>query len=68
MALLAQAASRGVDWEALLVEMLRLLHRIAMVQLLPASLTTMKKAMRCACGNWRASCRLPICSFIIKPC
>lgn len=38
MALLAQAASRGVDWEALLVEMLRLLHRIAMVQLLPASL------------------------------
>ncbi|WP_256852938.1 DNA polymerase III subunit gamma/tau [Pantoea sp. Fr+CA_20] len=38
MALLAQAASRGVEWEALLVEMLRLLHRIAMVQLLPASL------------------------------
>lgn len=38
MALLAQAASRGVEWEALLVEMLRLLHRIAMVQLLPTSL------------------------------
>ncbi|MCE0488891.1 DNA polymerase III subunit gamma/tau [Pantoea sp. Mb-10] len=38
MALLNQAASRGVEWEALLVEMLRLLHRIAMVQLLPASL------------------------------
>ena len=38
MALLNQAASRGVEWEALLVEMLRLLHRIAMVQLLPGSL------------------------------
>ena len=38
MTLLSQAASRGVEWEALLVEMLRLLHQIAMVQLLPASL------------------------------
>ncbi|WP_065649919.1 DNA polymerase III subunit gamma/tau [Pantoea eucrina] len=38
MARLNQAASRGVEWEALLVEMLRLLHRIAMVQLLPGSL------------------------------
>ncbi|ALV93146.1 MULTISPECIES: DNA polymerase III subunit gamma/tau [Pantoea] len=38
MALLNQAASRGVEWEALLVEMLRLLHRVAMVQLLPSSL------------------------------
>jgi DNA polymerase-3 subunit gamma/tau len=38
MALLNQAASRGVEWEALLVEMLRLLHRVAMVQLLPTSL------------------------------
>ena len=38
MALLNQAASRGVEWEALLVEMLRLLHRIAMVQLLPSSI------------------------------
>jgi DNA polymerase-3 subunit gamma/tau len=38
MALLNQATSRGVEWEALLVEMLRLLHRVAMVQLLPASL------------------------------
>lgn len=38
MALLNQAASRGVEWEALLVEMLRLLHRVAMVQLLPGSL------------------------------
>ncbi|MFS2222493.1 DNA polymerase III subunit gamma/tau [Pantoea sp. B65] len=38
MALLNQAASRGVEWEALLVEMLRLLHRIAMVQLLPSAM------------------------------
>lgn len=39
MALLQQAASRGVEWEALLVEMLRLLHRIAMIQLLPSALS-----------------------------
>ncbi|WNN45410.1 DNA polymerase III subunit gamma/tau [Winslowiella toletana] len=38
MALLNQAASRGVEWEALLVEMLRLLHRIAMLQLLPSAI------------------------------
>ncbi|MFV8848276.1 DNA polymerase III subunit gamma/tau [Serratia fonticola] len=38
MAQVAQAASRGVDWENLLVETLALLHRIAMVQLLPAVL------------------------------
>lgn len=30
------AASRGADWENLLVETLSLLHRIAMIQLLPA--------------------------------
>lgn len=39
MALLEQAAARGVDWETLLVEMLTLLHRIAMVQLLPSALS-----------------------------
>ena len=39
MSLLQQAASRGVEWEALLVEMLRLLHRIAMIQLLPTALS-----------------------------
>lgn len=38
MALLNQAASRGVEWEALLVEMLTLLHRVAMIQLLPSAL------------------------------
>ena len=38
MALLTQAASRGVEWEALLVEMLTLLHRVAMIQLLPSAL------------------------------
>lgn len=38
MAQVAQAASRGVDWENLLVVTLALLHRIAMVQLLPSIL------------------------------
>ncbi|HHL2293060.1 TPA: DNA polymerase III subunit gamma/tau [Yersinia enterocolitica] len=38
MAQLEQAASRGVGWETLLVETLSLLHRIAMVQLLPSML------------------------------
>ncbi|MEM6160622.1 DNA polymerase III subunit gamma/tau [Erwinia sp. P6884] len=38
MSLLNQAASRGVEWEALLVEMLTILHRVAMVQLLPSAL------------------------------
>ncbi|KLU16848.1 MULTISPECIES: DNA polymerase III subunit gamma/tau [Xenorhabdus] len=35
MALVEQVATRGVDWEHLLVETLSLLHRIAMLQLLP---------------------------------
>ncbi|WP_340619690.1 DNA polymerase III subunit gamma/tau [Xenorhabdus siamensis] len=35
MALVDQVAVRGMDWENLLVEMLSLLHRIAMIQLLP---------------------------------
>lgn len=38
MAQLAQCAARGMDWESLLVEMLSLLHRIAMGQLLPDQL------------------------------
>ncbi|WP_145533093.1 DNA polymerase III subunit gamma/tau [Yersinia alsatica] len=38
MAQLEQAASRGIDWENLLVETLSLLHSIAMVQLLPSML------------------------------
>ncbi len=38
MALVNDAASRGVEWEALLVEMQMLMHRIAMVQLTPAAL------------------------------
>ena len=38
MAQIEQAASRGVDWENLLVESLSLLHKIAMVQLLPSML------------------------------
>ena len=38
MAGVNEAAARGVEWEALLVEMQSLLHRIAMVQLLPSAL------------------------------
>ncbi|KNH93916.1 DNA polymerase III subunit gamma/tau [Salmonella enterica] len=38
MSLINEAAARGLEWEALLVEMLSLLHRIAMVQLSPAAL------------------------------
>lgn len=38
MAGVNQAAARGVEWEALLVEMQSLLHRIAMVQLSPSAL------------------------------
>ncbi|ECZ9311400.1 DNA polymerase III subunit gamma/tau [Salmonella enterica subsp. enterica serovar Newport] len=38
MSLINEAAARGIEWEALLVEMLSLLHRIAMVQLSVAAL------------------------------
>ncbi|MCL9109483.1 DNA polymerase III subunit gamma/tau [Salmonella enterica subsp. enterica serovar Enteritidis] len=38
MSLINEAAARGIEWEALLVEMLSLLHRIAMVQISPAAL------------------------------
>ncbi len=38
MAQLAQCAARGMDWETLLVEMLSLLHRLALGQLLPDQL------------------------------
>ncbi|EBV6700272.1 TPA: DNA polymerase III subunit gamma/tau [Salmonella enterica subsp. enterica serovar Saintpaul str. CFSAN004194] len=38
MSLINEAAARGIEWEVLLVEMLSLLHRIAMVQLSPAAL------------------------------
>lgn len=38
MTLVNEAASRGVEWEALLVEMLALLHRVAMLQLSPAAI------------------------------
>ncbi|EIK2889591.1 DNA polymerase III subunit gamma/tau [Salmonella enterica subsp. enterica serovar Infantis] len=38
MSLINEAAARGIEWEALMVEMLSLLHRIAMVQLSPAAL------------------------------
>ncbi|MGY5958116.1 DNA polymerase III subunit gamma/tau [Kosakonia sp. BK9b] len=38
MALVNDAASRGVEWDALLLEMQTLMHRIAMVQLTPSAL------------------------------
>ncbi|WOR28962.1 DNA polymerase III subunit gamma/tau [Citrobacter portucalensis] len=38
MTLVNDAAARGIEWEALLIEMSALLHRIAMVQLSPAAL------------------------------
>ncbi|MBV4413917.1 DNA polymerase III subunit gamma/tau [Enterobacteriaceae bacterium YMB-R22] len=40
MALVDEAAARGVAWEALLIEMLSLLHQIAMAQLSPALFDT----------------------------
>ncbi|HAR9855430.1 TPA: DNA polymerase III subunit gamma/tau [Salmonella enterica subsp. enterica serovar 4,[5],12:i:-] len=50
MSLINEAAARGIEWEALLVEMLSLLHRIAMVQLSPAALgsdmTAIEQRMR----------------------
>lgn len=36
MSLVTQSAAKGVDWETLLIEMLALLHQIAMLQLLPS--------------------------------
>ncbi|MBJ3814641.1 DNA polymerase III subunit gamma/tau [Shimwellia pseudoproteus] len=50
MALVNDAAARGADWEALLVEMLSLLHRVAMLQLSPGALgedmATIEQRMR----------------------
>ncbi len=42
--LLNKAASYGVEWDALLVEMLRLLHRIAMLQVLPSLMSDEEEA------------------------
>ncbi|WP_299998335.1 DNA polymerase III subunit gamma/tau [uncultured Cedecea sp.] len=38
MSLLNDVASRGVEWESLLIEMSSLFHRLAMIQLSPAAL------------------------------
>ncbi|MBT0728117.1 DNA polymerase III subunit gamma/tau [Rosenbergiella australiborealis] len=38
LSLVAEAASRATEWDALLAEMLRIFHTIAMLQLLPDSL------------------------------
>ncbi|QPR29553.1 DNA polymerase III subunit gamma/tau [Edwardsiella hoshinae] len=45
MARVEQAAGRGVDWENLLLEMLTLLHRVAMLQLLPSALDSQYAAV-----------------------
>ncbi|WP_159567088.1 DNA polymerase III subunit gamma/tau [Budvicia diplopodorum] len=42
MSLVTQTASKGVDWDTLLVEMLALLHQVAMVQLLPLATDPLK--------------------------
>ncbi|SUB81936.1 DNA polymerase III subunit tau [Pragia fontium] len=42
MSLVSQVAAKGVDWETLLVEMLALLHQVAMVQLLPTALDSLQ--------------------------
>lgn len=68
MAQIEQAASRGVDWENLLVESLSLLHKIAMVQLLPSMLDNHYAAIEPRLRNWPAHYRLLIFSCIIKPC
>ena len=64
MALINEAAARGIEWEALLVEMLGLLHRIAMVQLSPCcTWQTTWPPLSCGCVNWRAPYRRRIFSF-----
>ncbi|UMX50850.1 hypothetical protein MJ390_07470 [Klebsiella pneumoniae] len=54
MAGVNDAAARGVEWEALLVEMQSLLHHIAMVQLSPSArwAPTWPRS-KCGCANWR---------------
>ncbi|WP_140918151.1 DNA polymerase III subunit gamma/tau [Limnobaculum xujianqingii] len=43
MSLVTQIAAKGVDWETLLVDMLALLHQVAMVQLLPSALDPLQQ-------------------------
>ncbi|AWH87819.1 DNA polymerase III subunit gamma/tau [Limnobaculum parvum] len=43
MSLVSQIAAKGVDWETLLVDMLALLHQVAMVQLLPSALDPLQQ-------------------------
>lgn len=53
MALVNDAAARGIEWEALLVEMSALLHRIAMVQLSPPRSAAIWPPLNSVCVNWR---------------
>ncbi len=66
MAGVNEAASRGVEWEALLVEMQSLLHRIAMVQLLLRRWAPIWPRWSCVCVNSRAPCRPPIYNCTIR--
>jgi DNA polymerase III gamma/tau subunit len=68
MALVNAAAARGVEWEALLVEMLSLLHRVAMVQLSPSAWARIWPPLNSGCVNLRAPCRLPTCSCTTRRC
>ncbi|AMA64948.1 DNA polymerase III subunit tau [Candidatus Arsenophonus lipoptenae] len=38
MALIAELSLQGIDWEQVIIQMLSLIHRIAMIQLLPMSI------------------------------
>ncbi len=68
MAGVNDAAARGVEWEALLVEMQSLLHRIAMVQLSPSALGADMARSKCGCANWREPYRPATFSSTTKRC
>lgn len=68
MTLVNDAAARGIEWEALLVEMLSLLHRVAMLQLSPSAIGATWRPLNSGCVNLRAPCRRLTFSFIIRRC
>ncbi len=69
MAGVNDAAARGVEWEALLVEMQSLLHRIAMVQLRRLRRwAPIWPRSKCGCANWREPYRRVTFSFTTKRC
>ncbi len=68
MAQIEQAASRGVDWENLLVESLSLLHKLRWYSCCLRCWITTMQLLNPVYGNWPAHYRLLIFSCIIKPC